>query len=148
MQQFVGSMVEEPLQLVDVIVQHGEQSPAAVPFKEIHLQLLEVVIGLQPQAVLRALGQIAPEDSVEVFEQRFRCPYQKGQHRQCDQLTGHRGDPQLGEPGGVLLHHHVDGQSDQDRRGQIKHLVDHGTACSEPDPPSVRPQVLKQSLQR
>ena len=148
MQQFVGSMVEEPFQLVDVIVQHGEQSTGAVPLEEIHLQLLEMVVGLQPQAVLRALGQIAPEDSVEVFEQRFRCPHQKGQHCQRDQLAGHRGGAQLGEPGSVLFHHHVNGQSDQHRWGQIKHLVDHGAGCSKPDPPSVGPQVLKQSLQR
>ena len=46
-------MVEEPLQLVDVIVQHGEQSPLSCSKKSI--SSLEMVIR-SSQAVLRALG--------------------------------------------------------------------------------------------
>ena len=62
-------MIEKALELVDVVVQDRQQAAAAACFKEAHLQLLQMVVGLQAQFVLHRLRQVAPEQGVEVLEQ-------------------------------------------------------------------------------
>ena len=67
----VGTLVQEPLELIDVIVKDGEDV-SLLPFvKPRHALLLNVVEGVQPQLVLHRLGQVPPQDTVEVFEQRL-----------------------------------------------------------------------------
>ena len=45
-----------------------------------------MVVSLETQPVLGGLGQVAPEHVVEIFEQRFRSPDQKGEQRQQPEL--------------------------------------------------------------
>ena len=98
MQDFIGSVVQKSLKLIDVIVEHREQPSAAVVFEEVHLQFLEMVIGLKTQAVLSALGEVAPEQAIEIFKKGFSRPDQERQHCQHDQLTEHRGGAELSKP--------------------------------------------------
>ena len=68
LQDFVRPVVEESLQLVDVVVENCEQPATAAGFKEAHFQLLQMAVGLQTQLVLHGLGQVAPQQGIEVFE--------------------------------------------------------------------------------
>ena len=74
--------------------------------------MLEMVVGLNPQLVLHGLGQVAPEQLVEVFEQGFGAPDHKREHRQYPQLARHRTDAKGGQPGVLLLHDHIHRQAD------------------------------------
>ena len=46
LQDFVGSLIEKTLELVDVVVEDRHQAAGAALLKERHLQLLEVAVGL------------------------------------------------------------------------------------------------------
>ena len=126
-------MVKKPFQLVDVVIEDSHQLAGTAAFKEGHLQVLKMVVGLNPQFVLHRLGQVAPEQAVEIFEQGFGAPDQERDNRQQGQLAGHRGVAQLGEPGGLLTGDHIDSQSDQNRWGQVEQLVDNRAKDCQPD---------------
>ena len=125
MQDFIGTVIEKAFELVDVVVENGQQTASAVALKKIHLQLLEMVVGLKTKAVLCGLGQIAPQHPVEIFEQGFSCPDDEGQACQHGELGWHGGGPQLGEPGRVLLNDHIHRKANQHRGGKVEDLVDH-----------------------
>ena len=129
LQDFIGSLIEKALELVDVVVEDRHQAAGAALLKEGHLQLLEVAIGLLAQLMLNGLGQVAPEQGVEIFKERLRAPNSKGEHGQHAQLAGHRAHTPSREPGGVLLHHHIHGQADQHRWRQVEQLVQDRTGC-------------------
>ena len=62
-----GADVEEALELVDVVVEGGQRrarGPALVPAE---VEVLDVVVGLDPQVVLDALGQAAPQHAGDVL---------------------------------------------------------------------------------
>ena len=101
-------MVEEALELVDVVVEHGHQATAAAGLKEGHLQMLEVVVALKPQFVLHGLGEVAPEQGVEVLEQGFGAPDQERHDGENGELAWHRGHTKARQPGSIALHHHID----------------------------------------
>ena len=82
LEDFIGSAIEKTLKLIDVLIEHRQQSAAAVMLEKVHFQGLEVAVGLQSQAVLCGLGQVPPKHPVEVLEQGFGTPDQKRQHRQ------------------------------------------------------------------
>ena len=147
LQDLVGAVVEEALQLVDVVVEHGHQPAAAARLKKAHLQFLEVVVGLQAQLVLHRLGQVAPEQPIEVLEQRLGAPDQERDHRQHGELGRHGGHAEAGQPGGVLLHHHVHSQTDQHRRCQVEQLVEHRAAGRQPHLAPVGAQGAEQPPQ-
>ena len=147
LQDLVGAMVEEALQLVDVVVQHRHQPATAAQLKKAHLQLLEVVVGLKSQLVLQPLGQVAPEQPLQVFEARLGAPDHKGEHRQQPQLAGHGGGAKAGQPGGVLLDHHIHRQADQHRRRQIEELVQNRAARRQNQPEAIGPQGFDQPAQ-
>ncbi len=107
-----------------------------------------MAVGLEPQLVLHGLRQVAPEQGVEVFEQRFSAPDHKGERCQHAELAGHRRDAKGRQPGGVLLHHHIHRQTDQHRWRQIKQLVEHRAAGREPHQAAMGAQAAQQALQR
>ena len=106
-----------------------------------------MVVGLDAQLVLHGLGQVAPEQLVEVFEQGFGAPDPKGEHRQHPQLAGHRGDAKGRQPGVLLLHHHIHRQADQYRWRQVKQLVEHRAGHRQQHLASVRVQGRDQPSQ-
>ena len=147
LKDLVGPVVEEALQLVDVVVEDGEQPAAAAGLEEGHLQVLEMVVGLDAQFVLDRLGQVAPEEGIEVLEEGFGAPDQEREHRQHAQLPRHGGEAQSRQPGGALLHHHIHRQADQDGRGQVEEFVEDGAAGRHPDQPAVGPQAGQEASQ-
>ena len=85
-QQIVGPFVQKSLKLVDVVVENGKNVPF-LPFVEPrHPLLLDVVKRVQPQFVLHGLGEVTPENTVEVFEQRLKSPYEEREDGQGNQL--------------------------------------------------------------
>ena len=76
------------------LAQDRQQTTAAVPFKKGQLQLLQVVVRLKPQAVLRGLGKIAPEHVVEIFKKGLSCPDHKRDHSKTPQLLTHGAETQ------------------------------------------------------
>ena len=70
----VGAFVQKALELVDVIVEHRHQPARAAIFEVGHLHVLHVIVGVQTQVMLHGLGQIAPQDAVEVLEERLQAP--------------------------------------------------------------------------
>ena len=85
-----------------------------------------MVVGLEPEAVLGGLRQVAPEHVVEVLEQRLRRPDHKGEQGQTPQLLAGGLQPETRQHGLLLEQHHIHRQADQDRRGQIEQLVEQG----------------------
>ena len=106
-----------------------------------------MLIGLQPQAVLGRLGQVAPEDVVQVLEQRFSTPDHKGEQGQHPQLLGHRRNAEIGQNRLLAAHHHIHRQTDQHRRSEVKQLVQQGARDCRPDQPSLGLQMTQQSHQ-
>ena len=91
-------MVEKTLELVDVVVEHSKQPTAAVLLEKSEFQLLQMVVGLKTQAVLRGLGQVAPENVVEVFEQGFGGPHHKREQSQSPELLHGRTEAKARQP--------------------------------------------------
>ena len=91
---------------------------------EMQLALLQVVVSLQAQAVLRGLGQIAPEHVIEIFEQGFGGPNHKGEPRQHPELLGDRRHPVARQERLLTANHDIHSQADQSRRGEIKDFVE------------------------
>ena len=85
-----------------------------------------MVVGLEPEAVLGGLRQVAPEHVVEVLEQRLRRPDHKGEQGQTPQLLAGGPQTETRQHRLLLEQHHIHGQADQDRRGQIEQLVEQG----------------------
>ena len=70
----VGTFVEEAFQLVDVVVEDGEQAAGAALFEKFEVEGLQVAVGVEAEGVLYLLGEVAPEGGVGVFEYRFQPP--------------------------------------------------------------------------
>ena len=68
LQDLICTTVEETLELVDVVVENGQQTATAVVLKKCQFKLLQMVVGLEAKAVLGALGQVAPKNVVLIFE--------------------------------------------------------------------------------
>ena len=143
----VGAMVEKALQLVDVVVEDGQQLATAARLEKGHLQPLQVVVTLQTQFVLHRLGQVAPKQAIKILKQRFGGPDHKRKPCQQGQLGGHRLQAEGGQPGGVPLHHHVHGQADQDRWGEVEQLVEDGAERGQDDGAPMGPELPQQPSQ-
>ena len=111
------------------------------------LQLLQMVVGLEPEAVLGCLRQVAPEHVVEVLEQRLRRPDHKGEQGQTPQLLAGGLQTETRQHGLLLEQHHIHGQADQDRRGQIEQLVEQRTGHRCNHQAALRPQMAQQPHQ-
>ena len=56
----VGAVVENPLELVHVVVEHRHQAPRGAVLEVGELELLDVGVGLDSELVLDRLGEVAP----------------------------------------------------------------------------------------
>ena len=70
----VDAHVQEALELVDVVVQDGQQAAGGAVFEVGQLEMLDVVVGVDAQFVLQGLRQVAPGDLVEILEKRLEDP--------------------------------------------------------------------------
>ena len=68
MQQVGGTLVEEALELVDIIVHYRHQASSGLLGVPLHLEVLDVSVGRHSELVLGGLGQVAPQHGVEVLE--------------------------------------------------------------------------------
>ena len=70
----VDAHVQEALELVDVVVQDGQQAAGGAVFEVGQLEMLDVVVGVDAQFVLQGLRQVAPGDLIEILEERLEDP--------------------------------------------------------------------------
>ena len=68
LQDLIGTAIQKAFELIDVVIEHRHQATGAVLLEKGQLQLLQMVVSLEPQAVLGGLRQVAPEHVVEVLE--------------------------------------------------------------------------------
>ena len=69
LQDVVRPAVEEALELVDVVVEDRGQLARAARLEERHVLTLHLIVGVLPEIGLQILGEVAPQDQVEVLEQ-------------------------------------------------------------------------------
>ena len=146
--QGIGAAIQEALQLVDVVVHGSDQLAGAPGLEEGHVQALGVLVGIQAHVGLEALGEVAPQDLVEVLEQRLAGPDKEGQDRQNEYLLLGRGEAEARHEARLLVDHHVDGHADQDLGGDIEQLVDDRAGAGGEDAPAVAAGVAQQAHQR
>lgn len=131
--QRVGAAIEKALELVDVVVQDGDETTAAPILEVRHLQLLHVSVGLRAQLVLNRLRQVSPEHVVQVLEHRLTHPDEEGEGTEQHEL---RFDVVHAEPGErrlILPYHRVDSHADQDLRRDVEDLVEYRAESRQPD---------------
>ena len=122
--QLVGTAIEEPLELVDVVVQHRNEIAGAVFFVKTRREVLSVIVAEDAQPVLHVLCQAAPEDLVEELEKRFAEPDEEGGDAEQRELLHRVCDADLRHEGILAAHHHVERNADQDFRHDVEDLVD------------------------
>jgi len=96
-------------------------------------------IGFDPDLVLDALGEIAPEQRGGVLEGRLQRPDDAGHDGQGDHLVHGVGDPEAGHDRLIATHDDVDGGADQEGRCEVEDLVEHRAGRRQPHPPPVAP---------
>ena len=97
LKQIVRSLVKKSFELVDVVVKNGKDVAFLSLIKPCHSLFLDMVERVQSQLMLNGLGQVSPEDSIEIFEQRFKPPYEEGKDGEQDQLMPWVNHAQRGE---------------------------------------------------
>src|SRR5690606_16834955 len=129
----IGAAIQETLQLVHIVVHGGDQLPGAGGFKEANVQALGVFVGVLPEVGLQALGQVAPEDLEQVFEDGFAGPDEEGEHRQDGDLLLCGLKAQAGNEAFLLVHHDVNGNTNENLRSNVEELVDDrtGSGCND-----------------
>src|SRR5690606_14793464 len=120
----VGAAIKKTLQLVDVVVHGGHQLAGAAGLEKAHVELLGMLIGVLAQVRLQSLGEVAPEDLVEVLEQGFAGPDKKGEYGKDQDLFPGGFEAQRGDEALFLVDYHIDGDTDEDFGGNIEQLVD------------------------
>ena len=126
LEDFVGSEVEESLELVDVVVEDGHQVSTCPIFEVGHLEALHMAEGLDTHLVLDCLGEVAPAECCEILESRLEAPDDGGEHGECHDLGVRVLDSDGSEPGAFPAHDDVYGHADQHRRSEIDDLVGEG----------------------
>ena len=120
-----GADVEEPLELVDVVVEGRERrarGPALVPAQ---VEVLDVVVGLDAQVVLDALGQAAPQHAGDVLAERLDHPHHGVDDGQPAELGEAGLDAEhLADERRVAADDDVDGGADQQLGDDVGDLVD------------------------
>src|SRR5690606_11349820 len=86
LQQIVRAAVQEPLELIDVVVQDRHQPAGGGVLEVGHVELLDVGVSLLTQLVLQRLGQAAPLHAVQVLEDRLQSPDDQTDDREDEQL--------------------------------------------------------------
>jgi hypothetical protein len=82
-----------------------------------------VGVGVDTQFVLDRLGEVAPSDVVEVFEQRLESPYHERESGQDHELGPHVGDAEPRQERVFSPDHDVDGAADEDLRSESMILL-------------------------
>ena len=106
-----------------------------------------MLVGVLTQIRLQSLGQIAPEDLEQVFEQGFTGPDKEGEYRQNGDLFLSGFKAQACHKAFFLVDDHINGDADQDFRGNIEQFVDDRAGCSGDDLPAISPGVSEQAGQ-
>ena len=137
-----GADVEEALELVDVVVERGERRPRGPALVPAQVEVLDVVVGLDPQVVLDALGQAAPQHAGDVLAERLDHPHDGVDDREPAQLGEARLDAEhLADEGAVAAHDDVHRGADQQLGHDVGDLVDRrgDDGADEPRPVGVVP---------
>ena len=146
--EVVGADVEEPLELVHVVVEHGHEAARAVVLEVGQLELLDVAVGVHPGLVLHRLGQGPPEHVGDVVGDRLEDPHDHGDRRKDGQLVEpvrHPEHPPHQRLPVALVDDDVDGGADEQLRGHVADLVEHGEGAGQdhlaPVAPGVGPEL-------
>ena len=117
--------VEEALELVDVVVEGGERRAGRAALVPAEVEVLDVVVRLDAQVVLDALGEAAPQHAGDVLAHRLDEPHHGVDHGQPAELGEARLDAEhLADEGRVAAHDDVDGRTDEELGHDVGDLVD------------------------
>ncbi len=141
-------MVQESLELIDVVVQHGHQVAGRALFEVAQVEVFDVVEGVNPKIVLNRLGEVAPGHPVEVLEERFQRPDDEGDDGDHDELGPGVLDAERGQERILLVDDDVHRHADQERWGDVHGLVEHGPERGPDDLATVAGRVVPEPPQR
>ncbi len=143
--QLVGAVVEEALELVDVVVENRHQPTGAAVLEVGHLERLHVGVGIDAQLVLDALGQPPPGQRVGILEHRLEHPDDQGDAGQHPQLALGIGPAEAGDERVLARDDDVDRGADQDRRRQVEQLVQNRVEGRQPQRAAVAAGVAEEA---
>ena len=136
------AVVEEPFELVNVVVDDRQQPAGAGVFEVRHVQALHMAVETGADFVLDGLAEIAPTQSGKVSKERFKEPNEGIQHHQRKNLLPAVLDAERGGDKRILPpHHHIDGHADDDLRHHVHHLGQRGPGGGEDHLAAMRPRV-------
>ena len=75
--------------------------------------------------MLQILREIAPDQTMQVFKQRFADPHHHGKTDQHPELMHRIGNAQARQKRFALVDYHIDCDADQDFRQHVERLVQH-----------------------
>ena len=105
-------------------------------------------VGILPEVRLQTLGEVAPQDLEQIFEQRFAGPDEKGEYGQNGDLFLGGFKTEASHKALFLVDDHINGDTDQDFRGNIKEFVDDRAGGGSDDLSAISPGVSQQAGQR
>ncbi len=144
--QLVEAGVQEPLELVHVVVQHGQDLAQPVLLEEGDLPRLDAVVDVHPQVVLHLLGEVHEPRLVDPLEEALE---EEDDDREAGEHHGHApgvaGAGERGDPFRRLAAQGVDDPADEERRHQVQDLVGDARARGQGHAVAVRAQVTEQA---
>ena len=143
------SDVEEPLELVDVVVERRQGRPGGPGLVPPDMEVLGVVVGLHAQVVLDPLREPAPQHTRDILRHGLDDPDHDVERREPAELREARLDPEQRPDERVpTAHHHIDGSADEQLRHDVGDLVHRRGDDRADEPPPVRPIAHPQGAQR
>jgi len=133
------------LELVDVVVQHGEDLAQPVLLEEGDLARLDALVGVQPEVVLHPLRKVHEPRLVHPLEEALE--EEDGDREPCQrrrQSPGVRGAGETGDPARLLAVERVDDPADEERRHHVEDLVGDARGDGIDEPAAVAPQVAEE----
>jgi len=119
--------IQEPFELVDVIVQNTDEAATRAIFKPTDFEGLHVVVKLGAHAVLHALREVAPGHRTEVAKEALQNPHHHVDGGQNEELVPPIDDAELGgDKAAFAPHHHVNDRANEDLGSDIHHLAERG----------------------
>ena len=79
---------------------------------------------VDPKLVLNGLGEVSPGDLMQILEQRLETPDDEGEDRNGEDLIPRLREPPSGQKRRFLLDHGVEGDTDENRWGEVEQLVE------------------------
>ena len=123
--QLVGADVEEPLELVDVVVEDRQQPAGRLVLEPGELEPLDVAVGVHAGLVLDGLRQVPPQDLGDVVGERLDDPHADvdgGEHDELLEPVLDAEDP--GDDRVVPPHDDVHRRADEQLGHDVGQLVD------------------------